>query len=371
MKYYGRAVWLLAGKFRALVCGAVALCLVALAGLCLWTRIFGSADCTREVMLAAAALALPDGNYSRTTVQNTVQTQQESTASVDISNAGLVSDSTSDEYVFADDPQKYADETHYPVVETQYSTGELGYNDFYVKNSTDYDLDIGGYLARSLGFEFEDTGDVQVLIVHTHTSESYLTYDAGYYHENFYPRSSDPERNMLRVGKAVAQGLEKQGIGVVQATEVHDDPKYDGAYYRSWDTIERYIEEYPSIKVVLDLHRDSISYGSGGGKVKPTFTYNGRKAAQIMIMAGYDPDGYYEFPFWEDNLTFALKLQDTAEKMYPGMTRPLYFGNFAYNMNINNGSLLIEVGTDANTLEEAVHTGELLSNVLARVLQSD
>lgn len=361
----------MAGKFRTFLCSAVAVCLVALGALCLWTRIFSSGECTREVMLAAAALALPNGDYSRTTVHNMANTQDEATTSAVTSNTGVGETATDDEYIFAEDADTYADEAHFPVVETQYSTGELGYNDFYVKNSTDYDLDIGGYLARTLGFEFEDTEDVQVLIVHTHTSESYLSYDAGYYHESYYPRSNDSEKNMLRVGKAVAQGLERQGIGVVQATEVHDDPKYDGAYYRSYDTILEYLERYPSIKVVLDLHRDSISYGTGGGKVKPTFMVDGRKAAQIMIMAGYDPNGYYEFPFWEENLTFALKIQDTAEKMYPGMTRPLYFGNFAYNMNVNNGSLLIEVGTDANTLEEAVHTGELLSNVLAKVLQSE
>ncbi len=353
-----------------ILCGIMAVCLVGLAGMCLWTRVFGSADCTREVMLAAAALALPDGSYSRTTVTNTTGARQETTAQENTITTDLTSTATFDEYVYSENADLYADEAHFPVVETQYSTGELGYNDFFVKNSTDYDLDIGSYLARSLGFEFEDSDKVQVLIMHTHTSESYLTYDAGYYHESFYPRSSDPERNMLRVGAAVAEGLRRQGIGVVQAREVHDDPQYDGAYYRSWDTIEKYIEMYPDIKVVLDLHRDSISYGSNGGKVKPTFTASGRKAAQIMIMAGYDPDGYYDFPFWEDNLAFALKLQNTAEEMYPGMTRPLYFGNFAYNMNINNGSLLIEVGTDANTLKEAVYTGELLSNVLARVLQS-
>ena len=131
------------------------------------------------------------------------------------------------------------------------------------------------------------------------------------------------------------------------------------------------MEEYPDIKVVLDIHRDSISSGETGGKVKPVFYVDGKKAAQIMIMAGYDPDGSLEYPFWEDNLTFALKIQKKAEDMYPGMTRPLYFGNFVYNMNLNTGSLLIEVGTDANTLEEAVFTGGLFGNVLAEVLQSE
>lgn len=360
----------MAGKVKSALCVCLAAALVALAGMCLWTRTFGSRDCSREVMLAAAALALPDGSYSdgnnRSTAENPTPTASIVTENTEL----LADDATYDEDVYSESAELYAGETHYPVLETMYCSGQLSYNDFYIKNTTGYDLDIGDYLSRSLGFEFEDSQEVQVLIVHTHTTESYLTYDAGYYHESFYSRNTDEERNMIRVGRSIAEGLREHGIGAVHATEVHDSPKYDGAYSRSYATIQKYLEQYPSIKVVLDIHRDSISYGSEGGKVKPTFTYNGRKAAQIMIMAGYDPNGYYDFPFWEENLTFALKIQDTAETLYPGMTRPLYFGNFAYNMNVNNGSLLIEVGTDANTLEEAVYTGELLANVLAKVLQS-
>ena len=85
-------------------------------------------------------------------------------------------------------------------------------------------------------------------------------------------------------------------------------------------------------------------------------------------MSGYDPYDNYGLGHWQENLTFALKLQQKAEDMYPGMTRPLYFGDFAYNMFINNGSLLIEVGTETNTLSEAQYTGELLGNVLSSVL---
>ncbi len=358
---------------KTFLCGFVAVLLTGLACLCLWTS-FGTHGNAENAALAAAALALPDGGYRLVTVNNTDMT--ESTASsgttepeTSTTTPAVTTTATIDETVYTEDPSVYDGEVQLPVIETRYSSGDLGYNNFFIKNTTGFNLDIGQYLSRPLGFEVENSDKVQVLIVHTHTCESYLTYDSGYYHESFYPRSEDSEKNMTRVGRAIAEGLKAQGIGVVHATEVHDSPAYDGAYYRSYDTIEKYIELYPDIKVVLDIHRDSISYGSGGGKTKPTFTYNGHKGAQIMIMAGYDPDGYYEFPFWEDNLTFALKLQNTCEEMYPGMTRPLYFGNFAYNMNVNNGSLLIEVGTDVNTLSEAVYTGKLLSNVLAKVLQ--
>ncbi len=362
-------------KLKTAFCAVLAVVLVVLGFFCLWTSTDTFGLGTDKAALAAAALALPDGGYRLVTVYNSDATESSTSYSSvnsteETTSAETLTTASVDETVYTEDPSVYDGEEHLPVVETQYSSGELGYNNFFVKNSTGFNLDIGKYLTRPLGFDFEKSSKVQVLIVHTHTCESYLTYDSGYYHESFYPRSEDSERNMTRVGRAVAEGLQSQGIGVVHATEVHDSPAYDGAYYRSYDTIEKYIEKYPDIKVVLDIHRDSISYGSGGGKTKPTFTYKGKKAAQIMIMAGYDPDGYYEFPFWEDNLTFALKLQNTCEEMYPGMTRPLYFGNFAYNMNVNNGSLLIEVGTDVNTLSEAVYTGKLLSNVLAKVLQT-
>ena len=330
---------------------------------------------TKRAALAAAALTLPDGGYrlaqvyasdaTETAAATSMNTTEESTTVEVLTTASM------DETVFTEDATLYDDEAHLPVVETQYSSGDLGFNNFFVKNTTGFDLDIGKYLSRPLDCKIKKSKDVQVLIVHTHTCESYLTYDEGYYHESFYPRSEDPEKNMLRVGRAIKEGLEAQGIGAVQATEIHDSPAYDGAYYRSYDTIMKYIEKYPSIKVVLDIHRDSISYSGGGGKVKPTFTFNGQKGAQIMIMAGYDPDGSNDFPFWEENLTFALKLQDTCENMYPGMTRPLYFGNFAYNMSVNTGSLLIEMGTDVNTLQEAVYSGKLLANVLAKVLQTN
>ena len=106
-----------------------------------------------------------------------------------------------------------------------------------------------------------------------------------------------------------------------------------------------------------------------GTKYKPTFVHGGEKAAQIMIMTGYDTEG--SFDFWDENLIFAMQLQKKCEDLYPGMTRPLNFGEYTYNMNFNNGSLLIEVGTDANTVEESRRSGEYLANALSSLLKTD
>ena len=121
--------------------------------------------------------------------------------------------------------------------------------------------------------------------------------------------------------------------------------------------------------MVLDIHRDGI--GTDTEKYKPVFTAEGRKGAQAMILAGYNYDGCEEFSDWEYNLRFALRLQRTAGELYPGMLRPLHFSDFMYNMNANTGSLLIEVGGEANTIEEARYTGFLLGKVIADTLSGE
>lgn len=268
-----------------------------------------------------------------------------------------------------EDNSAHKGEKTYPIQEINIGDAELCYNNFSVSNSTSYEMNIEKLLNSELGFEFEDTRQAQVLIVHTHTCESYMDEDDDFYYESFYPRTVNNEKNVTAVGEEIAKSLKSHGIGVVHATTQHDNPSYDGAYGRSYDTIMSYIEKYKEIKVVLDIHRDSMTRDDLT-KLRPTFSYNGEKAAQIMIMSGYGANDA-SFPFWEDNLKFALKLQNECENMYDGMTRPLNFGEYTYNMNANCGSLLIEVGTDANTLQQAKRTGEMLGNALAQVLQKD
>ncbi len=255
----------------------------------------------------------------------------------------------------------------YPVTEINLSDGNESVGNLHIKNSTGYTPDYAAALSGELPFSLDDSRRVQVLIYHTHTCESYMTEDSGVYYEDFYPRSRDPLMGVCAVGEAVTRMLKARGIGVVHDTTLHDYPSYDGSYDRSYDTVSAYLEKYPDIKVTIDLHRDSMT-ADDGTKYKPTFTYEGHKAAQLMIMTGHD-DGDGRIPMWEENLVFALQLQQKCEELYPGITRPLNFGDFVYNMDVNNGSLLIEVGTDANTAEEAVRTGEMLGNALAALLQ--
>lgn len=255
----------------------------------------------------------------------------------------------------------------YPVVETMVHNGNMSYENISIRNTTSYDLDPETLLSEALPFDVEDNRTVQVLVYHTHTCESYLDDDSGVYYDDFYPRSTDPEKSVVAVGEELVKALKERGIGAVHDTTLHDYPSYDGSYARSWETICKYREKYPSIKITIDLHRDAMT-SQDGTKYKPTFEYNGDKAAQIMIMSGYGVDG--DFDFWDENLIFAMQLDKRCEDMYPGMTRPLSFGEFTYNMNFNNGSLLIEVGTDGNTVEEACRSGGYLGEALADLIQN-
>lgn len=258
-------------------------------------------------------------------------------------------------------------EEQYPVYEFTATQGNISYQNIQVKNTASIDIDIQQELESELGFRIESTDEPQVLIYHTHTTESYLPYDTGFFYESFFPRTTDEHQNVCAVGEEIAKQLNLAGITAIHDTTLHDYPSYSGAYDRSLETIQEYLAQYPSIKVVLDIHRDGI--GTDTEKSKPVFTADGHQGAQIMILSGYNADDCEEFRDWEYNLRFALRIQDTASRMYPEMVRPLNFSDFMYNMNVNTGSLLIEVGAESNTVEEARYSGYLLGNVLSSVLQ--
>lgn len=213
------------------------------------------------------------------------------------------------------------------------------------------------------------TDEPQVLIVHTHTTESYEPYQRSYYDSAFPSRTRDPQYNMISVGEALSQRLAENGISVLHDGTVHDYPSYTGAYDRSEATIRAALEEYPSIKVIIDLHRDAIS-AADGSRTAPVAEINGKSAAQFMIIAGCDDGRFGNMPDYIENFKLACLFQQSAEKLYPGLARPVLFDYRNYNQHISTGSLLIEVGSHANSHDEAVYTGELLGDILADALCS-
>ncbi len=247
------------------------------------------------------------------------------------------------------------------------SAANLKGHGVHINNKTDRSVDVSNYLKQGLPFSLETTDQPQVLIVHTHATESYINGDRGYYIKSASTRSTDNTQNTVSVGEVMAQVLNQAGIVTIHDETQHDYPNYTGSYTRSAETIRHYLKQYPSIKVVIDGHRDAIA-GEGDTKIKPTATINGKSAAQIMILAGCETGSVEDFPHWEENLRFCLQLQKQIEADYPGLARPLLFKACKYNFHLLSGSILIEIGTDANTLDEAKYSAKLLAEALKKVL---
>ena len=238
----------------------------------------------------------------------------------------------------------------------------------WVKNNSGAEWDFAALLGKGSPLSVTPSDAPQVLIVHTHTTECYMSYYAGYYNADDATRTTDMTQSVAAVGKALAEELEKAGIGVIHDTTLHDSPQYSGAYSRSEDTIKAYLAQCPSIRVVIDVHRDAMMYDDLT-KVKPTATVDGQKAAQVMLVVGGTDTADLPNAHCEDNLRLGLQLQHTLETAYPTLTRPLYVVDARYNQGLLAGSLLVEVGTDANTLSEAIYSGRLVGRQLATVLQ--
>ena len=207
----------------------------------------------------------------------------------------------------------------------------------------------------------------QVLIYHTHTCESFEPYVRENYDAGFNFRTTDETKNVVMIGDAIQAELEARGIGVIHVRTIHDYPSYNGAYDRSRASIMPILEEYPSIKAVLDIHRDAI--GSENTAYQPYVEIDGKEAAQIMIISGCD-DGTMGMPNYMKNFHFACALQNKLESDFKGLTRPVLFDYRCYNQDLTAGSLLIEVGSHGNTLEQVQYSGQLIGCSLGELLCS-
>lgn len=197
-----------------------------------------------------------------------------------------------------------------------------------------------------------------VLILHTHATESYAGTD-GY-------RSQNPEENMVSIGAQIARVLEAGGIRALHDTTLHDDPNYNNSYSDARQTIQRYLARYPSIQLVLDIHRDASADSSG--QMVTSATVGGQRSAQLMMVVGTDAGGNLH-PCWQENLALALKLTALLEQENPGICRPINLRSERFNMDLTNGSLLVEVGAAGNTREEALIAANALAQAILTLSQ--
>lgn len=225
-----------------------------------------------------------------------------------------------------------------------------------LRNTSGYTVDVEALLEEHLTWNLTQDGPA-VLILHTHGSESYTKTEA--YTESSSYRTLDENYNVVSIGDRLAQCLEAGGIQVIHDRTLHDQPSYNGSYNHARAAIEQYLSQYPSIRMVLDIHRDA-AVDSAGNQINYTVDVSGGKAAQLMLVMGTDAGGFVH-PDWQENLALAVKLHAGLEKRCPGICRPIQLRTSRFNQDLSAGMVLVEVGAAGNTRQEALRAAEVLA----------
>ena len=234
-----------------------------------------------------------------------------------------------------------------------FSAGEA--NEIGITAGFSYTVDKAGLLTQPLNWDL--TGEEpKVLIIHSHGSESFAP--TGEYQETTAYHTLNTNYNMVSVGSFVAEKLEAAGISVLHDTALHDEPSYNASYNNSRKSVQAYLEAYPSICLVLDLHRDSIEDEEGNQLVHTVFS-QGTTIAPLMLVVGTDYGGL-QHPQWQENLALALKLQTQLEDICPGICRNINLRTQRFNQDLSSGAMLVEVGASGNTRQEALGAAEVL-----------
>ena len=208
--------------------------------------------------------------------------------------------------------------------------------------------------------------DAKVLIVHTHGSESYTQSKDYTYTPNGNFRTQDKKFNVIRVGEELASRLRSMGVEVIHDKSINDFPSYNDSYNKTEAIIKKHLEEDSKIRFVFDIHRDAV--GEGDNMVKFVSDVRGKEVAQVMMVCGTDTN--LENPHWMENLRLALHIQSKLEEDYPGFLRPLNLRKERFNMHLTKGSILFEIGTSGNTMEEALLAADYLGEGLGSIINS-
>lgn len=255
-----------------------------------------------------------------------------------------------------------------PVIKTALSVNQL------FSNQTSYEISPQDFLDAPYPFKGESIGDDPiVLVLHSHATEAFFdskTADGdllGYYDDDTPTRSEDITKNVVRVGQVFCDTLTKNGIPNIHSEELHDLNDYNNAYGNAQKTIEKYLKKYPSIRYIVDIHRDSI-IRTDGEKIAPTVQINGKDTAQIMIVAGTDESGY-SHPNWRSNFSVFFKYKAMTDEAYPGLMRPVNVRKVRFNQHYSSGSMLLEIGSCGSTLASCENAAELAAEQYANLIR--
>ncbi len=247
-------------------------------------------------------------------------------------------------------PEDIVGRTLIPTTTQGYVTGA----GLYLYNRTDLDVDLVKAASQDLKITLAPaSAGPQILIIHSHATEAYTPDGSDIYTpSDNNTRTLDENYNMIRIGDEMERVFTEMGLSVIHDRGTYDYPQYNGSYSRSGPAVANYLAQYPTIQLVLDVHRDAL-VGSDGTVYKAVTTIDGAKTAQVMLVVGSNAGGG-SHPDWQENLALAAKLQKNLDTLYPTLARPMTLRKSTYNQELCPGSLLVEVGSHGNTLQEAL-----------------
>ncbi|MCL2407993.1 MAG: stage II sporulation protein P [Oscillospiraceae bacterium] len=251
------------------------------------------------------------------------------------------------------------------ISRTDESSSLLAADSIVLTNTTSLEIDINSLLNEPLGINLTH-GEPAVLIIHTHTSEAFTQTDGKTYISSDPYRTEDQTRNIIRVGEALAAEFERRGISVIHDRRSYDFPSFAGSYSRAYASIRSYLERYPSIRLVLDIHRDSITAPDGSQR-RTIAQIGDQTLSQIMFVVGTNYAGL-NHPHWQENLKLALRIQHEMNYLFPSLARPVFISGFRFNQHTTAGSLIIEVGSAGNTLTESLAAIPYFAEAAANVI---
>ena len=226
-----------------------------------------------------------------------------------------------------------------------------------IKNETSFDLSEEDLNPDKLKIDKSN-----IIIFHTHTCESYTSSKKYTYTPTGKYRTTDLNYSIARVGDELTKYLKKYNINVIHNKTYHDYPSYNGSYSRSLSTVSNLLKSTHA-DIIIDLHRDAIGNYSG---YAPTVKIGDDECAQIMFVIGTG-GGKLKHPNWKDNLKFAIKVQELANKQYPGLFKPIILRNSRYNQHLSKAACIIEVGSTGNKLEQCLNSMKYLSKVINEI----
>lgn len=230
-----------------------------------------------------------------------------------------------------------------------------------VRGNCTYKTDKTELLLRPLGWTVEE--GPKILIIHTHSCESYTQSEGHTYIPDGNFRTLDKTASVIAVGDVLAEELAARGVEVIHDRTYNDYPSYNRSYAVAREKIQAYLEQYPSIVLVIDLHRDALAE-----PVREATTLNGTDCARLMLVVGTD-EGGLNHPHWDRNLSCALKLQALANRQVPDLFRPLSFRRERFNGDLSPGEMIVEVGSTGNILPEALASMPCLADLLVQLLR--